>query len=153
MKKIDKKWVWIVGIPVVIILVILAFIAESDPCKNRRGDISAKSNVCNKFIKEMGCEEGSTKDILVDCFDANQNGKFDDGDTLFELCKNYYEIETDLDCKRLCGCYFPSHQCGIHGGTCYAIGKSNRTCESIGLIEIPYSCFPVEVEVRCCIKK
>ena len=69
----------------------------------------AKNVACGILIRS-NCNI-STSSILFDGsikflykFDANKDGIVDSKDTLFELCKNYYGIETDANCKKLCGC-------------------------------------------------
>ncbi len=48
--------------------------------------------------------ESSTDSVLLKDFDANNNGKTNDPeDTMLELCKNYFDIYTDIDCKKTCG--------------------------------------------------
>jgi len=62
-----------------------------------------KNSAC-QMLAGMSCSQTASS-IPVRGFDANKDGKIDSGDTLFELCKNYYDISDDLDCKtRICGC-------------------------------------------------
>jgi hypothetical protein len=37
-------------------------------------------------------------------FDADGNGAVNSADTLLALCKEFYGRDTDVNCKRLCGC-------------------------------------------------
>ena len=62
-----------------------------------------RDKACNE-LEKSDCNV-STYSILIKDFDANKDGKIDSTDTLFELCKNYYGLNTDSDCKNTgCGC-------------------------------------------------
>jgi len=62
-----------------------------------------KNRVCGNLWKN-DCKN-STYSILIEDFDANRDGEINNDDTLFELCKNYYGLKTDADCKKIgCGC-------------------------------------------------
>jgi len=90
---------------ILIALIILFTYYSLLPCPPQNFVISferMKNQGCQKLVKN-NCNI-STDSILVENFDANKDGKKDSADTLFELCKNYYEIETDTVCKRICGC-------------------------------------------------
>ena len=63
--------------------------------------IALAHEACQGLIT-TGCNVSSNT-IKVN-FDANKDGKIDSSDTLFELCKNYYDSETDADCKAICSC-------------------------------------------------
>lgn len=54
-------------------------------------------------LKFFGCETVNTSYIVV-IFDANRDGTINSKDTLFELCKNWFNIQSDIECKRLCNC-------------------------------------------------
>ena len=63
-----------------------------------------KDNSC-RMLLTIGCYSVNSTSINVTNFDANKDGKIDSNDTLFELCKNYYGIDNDTECKtRICGC-------------------------------------------------
>ena len=63
----------------------------------------AKNDAC-RMLWTIGCNSINSTSITVKDFDANRDGSIDSNDTLFELCKYYYGVEIDLDCKKVCGC-------------------------------------------------
>ncbi|MDI6606666.1 MAG: hypothetical protein QME65_05960 [Candidatus Omnitrophota bacterium] len=63
---------------------------------------AAKIAACREFVSK-GCV-GSTADISVTNFDADNSGAYDAGDTLQALCANYYNAPGETACKDLCGC-------------------------------------------------
>jgi hypothetical protein len=88
---------------IVLIAVILFFY---DPYRRAVGSVdlnTAKSNACT-LLTQMVCS-GKAQNIPVNDFDANKDGTINSGDNLLELCKNYYNIEDDSDCKQqVCQC-------------------------------------------------
>ena len=65
---------------------------------------AARNAACTSFVREYGCN-ASTNEVVTENFDSNMDGKKDSSDTLFELCKNYYGIKTDIECKQMvCSC-------------------------------------------------
>jgi hypothetical protein len=66
---------------------------------------NAKVETCASLQVSPNLCKPSTDSIRVKDFDANKNGEINDsGDTLFELCKNYFNKNTDLECKDFCDC-------------------------------------------------
>ena len=96
-----KKYYWIVGIVVIIIIVGILFLFTK-PSGIPISSPTSKGLACTELVKS-NCEK-TTNSIIVKNFDANKDGKIDSSDTLFELCKNYYGRETDSECKRVCDC-------------------------------------------------
>ena len=70
---------------------------------------SFEPNISLETVKANTCHmltfcNVNTNTIRIYNFDTNKDGKIDTKDNLFELCKNYYQIYTDLECKRnVCG--------------------------------------------------
>ncbi len=71
----------------------------------------AKEAACAQLKRQSGgCQLADTTAIVfyknekLPDFDANKDNKTDSADTLFELCKNYYGVETESQCKMVCGC-------------------------------------------------
>jgi hypothetical protein len=104
-----KKWYLIIGITIIILIssIYLLFFT----CFNCWGGIvtqyeTAKSQACGVLMREGNCSSDikSTISITIKGFDANKDGNIDNKDTLFELCKNYYGVKNDCECKYICGC-------------------------------------------------
>jgi len=102
-----KKYNSIIAITFVIIFIIaLLFILFYSTCFGCNPKVtSLESTITNYcvFLTRNDCKDSSNS-IIIDDFDANKDGKIDSADTLLELCKNYYDIDTDLECKIMCGC-------------------------------------------------
>ena len=112
-----KKVYWIIGIVILIVigfLFCLVFSYCSTFGCNYCGIVyiqnrplspafsnTVKDVACREFL-DTGCKDSSA--IRVRNFDTNMNEELDSGDTLFELCKNFYGTETESQCKRVCGC-------------------------------------------------
>jgi hypothetical protein len=65
---------------------------------------NVKVETCASLQNSPNLCKPSTNSILVKGFDANKDGNIDNKDTLFELCKNYFNKTTDLECKDFCDC-------------------------------------------------
>ncbi len=64
---------------------------------------NARSYGCGNLL-ENHCNK-TTNEIKIEYFDANKDVRLNEKDTLFELCKNYYGVETEYGCKtKVCGC-------------------------------------------------
>ena len=64
--------------------------------------VSARSAACEELA--LGNCNVSINSIIVRDFDANNDNNINEKDTLFELCKNFYNIYTEAECKKQCGC-------------------------------------------------
>ena len=101
-----KKYYWIIGIVIVIIFVFLfywsAFLLSFKNNQRPPKLETAKSTACEELVT-AGCNV-STNSITLKNYDANNDGKIDSTDTLFELCKNVFQVKTDSECKtKACG--------------------------------------------------
>jgi len=105
-----SKWYFIVGIIVVISIPIYITYLNSYfcvwGCLPSTGTTlqSSTTNACLELTR-ANCNV-PIDSIIIEDFDANKNGYANDADdTLFELCKKYYGIETESECKtKVCGC-------------------------------------------------
>ncbi|NIO45012.1 MAG: hypothetical protein GTN36_05675 [Candidatus Aenigmarchaeota archaeon] len=103
-----NKYYLIIGIILVILLLILPFVIPIPPFPQENSCMyseTSKGRACYDLVK-MGCEETSTKDIIMECFDANKDGKKDSSDTLQALCETYYGVPVgdQSKCRMICGC-------------------------------------------------
>lgn len=54
-------------------------------------------------LKSLGCEKVNVSDVVMD-IDVNKDGFINENDTLFEVCKKFYNIRSEIECKKLCHC-------------------------------------------------
>lgn len=92
---------------VVMITLIIIYNNTQSTSSQSFSEASAKNYGCQRLTTAQ-CEP-STDSIEIPNFDANKNGEVDDtgplGDTLLELCRNYFDAADDLSCKQnVCGC-------------------------------------------------
>ena len=91
----------------IITILLISFMEYARQTRPRlTGFENARSYGC-MMLQRQNCKV-STDSIILENFDSDKDGKIDDKDTLFELCKNYFGAETESKCKVICGC--PSEQ-------------------------------------------
>jgi len=134
-----KRWYWIAIILFIILIayfILLLFIPPAPPLMNPQ---EALTKACMMLIK--GDCDVSTDSISVGDFDADKNGiENDSGDTLFALCKNYYDLKTDSECKKMCGCSLCSQNNSL---------LCDRSCNSDDDCELSCGCGCISKSEEC----
>jgi hypothetical protein len=98
-----KEFVYGLIVGTIITILIIGSMEYARQTRPKRPTIeSAKVYGCMALVKQ-NCEL-PTNSIIIKDYDANKDGKIDSSDTLFELCKNYFGVETESKCKAMCGC-------------------------------------------------
>jgi hypothetical protein len=98
-KIIDSAVILVIAI---VVIAYAYFVGFSPSCCASKIEI-AKNDACTKLIRQRPSCNTSTDSISVN-YDANKDGVINNKDTFFELCKNDFKINTDSECKRVCGC-------------------------------------------------
>jgi hypothetical protein len=97
----------IVVIAIIVLLGIIAlYFGGFSPFSTSISVEGVKNAACGELVRRQCMLNPSTM-ILSDydiIFDADKSGTITSADTLLALCINFYSRNTDVDCKRLCGC-------------------------------------------------
>lgn len=101
----------------------------------------AKAYGCSTLMKNPNaCDEVPTTSIIIENFDADGDGKKDSADTFFALCKYHLGIDTDSECKKLCGCSFCSQDNSL---------LCDRSCNSDNDCELSCGCGCISNSEEC----
>ena len=113
----------IIAVALIVLLAVVAmYFSGFNPFTSAIGLEGIKNDACRKLVQEKRCMVTS-KEIEIQGFDANRDGDnvagtewdFDDtdydcsaggdgNDNLAALCDCYYSIESEGQCKVMCGC-------------------------------------------------
>jgi len=100
----------IIVLAVIVLIAVVAFFYPSFFSGSQTvGVESAKTQACRSLIA-IRCTDSSLVGVIN--FDANQDGNIwnissqalANGDTLLELCTNYFQTAVDEECRAMCGC-------------------------------------------------
>ena len=101
--RMKKEFIYGLILGTIITILIIGSMEYTRQTKPKGPSIEiAKGYGCMELVKQ-NCEV-STNFVIIKNYDTNKDGKIDSSDTLFELCKNYFSINTDSECKAICGC-------------------------------------------------